>query len=246
MAKGNLFIVMAPSGAGKTSLVNALVESEGSRNLCVSVSHTTREIRPGEQDGVNYHFIDNATFLDMLNEGEFIECAEVYGHRYGTSQRWVQEQLDKGLNVVLEIDWQGASQVRNAMPDTCTIFILPPSVESLRERLTREPLRARYRELVMHDTVRSLIVASNLDAQPDCVTCTYNPYCGNKPEHAYRTQGSIFGRTRESDICAVHKGIQDYLFEKLRDQDEATMDTFRRWTTMRERSHFLQTAATAS
>ena len=105
---------------------------------------------------------------------------------------------------------------------------------------------ARYRELVMHDTVRSLIVASNLDAQPDCVTCTYNPYCGNKPEHAYRTQGSIFGRTRESDICAVHKGIQDYLFEKLRDQDEVTMDTFRRWTTMRERSHFLQTAATAS
>ncbi|MCB1671954.1 MAG: guanylate kinase [Gammaproteobacteria bacterium] len=154
MAKGNLFIVMAPSGAGKTSLVNALVESEGSRNLCVSVSHTTREIRPGEQDGVNYHFIDNATFLDMLNEGEFIECAEVYGHRYGTSQRWVQEQLDKGLNVVLEIDWQGASQVRNAMPDTCTIFILPPSVESLRERLTRraqddpETIERRMRQAV--------------------------------------------------------------------------------------------------
>ncbi len=105
---------------------------------------------------------------------------------------------------------------------------------------------SRYRDLVMHDTVRALVVASNLDAQPDCVTCTYNPYCGNKPEHAYRTQGSIFGRTRESDVCAVHKGIQDYLFEKLRDQDPATMDTFRRWTTLRERSHFLQSGATAS
>jgi guanylate kinase len=137
MAKGNLFIVMAPSGAGKTSLVKALVESEGSQNLCVSVSHTTREIRPGEADGVNYHFVDKETFITMLRQGEFIESAEVYGHHYGTSQRWVQDRLDAGLNVILEIDWQGASQVRNAMPDTCTIFILPPSVEALRERLTR-------------------------------------------------------------------------------------------------------------
>ncbi|MEZ5490007.1 MAG: guanylate kinase [Gammaproteobacteria bacterium] len=137
MAKGNLFIVMAPSGAGKTSLVKALVESEGSQNLCVSVSHTTREIRPGEVDGVNYHFVDKETFITMLRQGEFIESAEVYGHHYGTSQRWVQDRLDAGLNVILEIDWQGASQVRNAMPDTCTIFILPPSVEALRERLTR-------------------------------------------------------------------------------------------------------------
>ena len=137
MAKGNLFIVMAPSGAGKTSLVKALVESEGSRNLCVSVSHTTREIRPGETDGVNYHFVDKETFITMLRQGEFIESAEVYGHHYGTSQRWVQDRLDSGMNVILEIDWQGASQVRNAMPDACTIFILPPSVETLRERLTR-------------------------------------------------------------------------------------------------------------
>jgi guanylate kinase len=154
MAKGTLFIVMAPSGAGKTSLVKALLESEGGRNLCVSVSHTTREIRPGEVDGVNYHFVDKETFMDMLRQGEFMESAEVYGHHYGTSQRWVKDQLAAGVNVVLEIDWQGASQVRSAMPQSCTIFILPPSVETLRERLTHraqddpETIERRMRQAV--------------------------------------------------------------------------------------------------
>jgi uncharacterized protein len=105
---------------------------------------------------------------------------------------------------------------------------------------------ARYRDLVMHDTVRALVVASNLDTQPDCVNCTYNPYCGTKPEHSYATQGSIQGRMRENHICAVHKGIQDYLFEKLARADSATLEVFRRWTTLRERTHFLQTSATAS
>jgi His-Xaa-Ser system radical SAM maturase HxsB len=104
---------------------------------------------------------------------------------------------------------------------------------------------ARYRDLVTHETVRALLVASNLDAQPDCINCTYNPYCGIKPEHNYTTQGSIQGRMRESHICAVHKGIQDYVFGKLRDADPETLETFRRWTTVRERTHFLQ-AATAS
>jgi guanylate kinase len=154
MPKGTLFIVMAPSGAGKTSLVKALLESEGGQNLCVSVSHTTREIRPGEVDGVNYHFVDKETFMDMLREGEFMESAEVYGHHYGTSQRWVQEQLAAGVNVILEIDWQGASQVRNAMPQSCIVFILPPSVETLRDRLTRraqddpETIERRMRQAV--------------------------------------------------------------------------------------------------
>jgi guanylate kinase len=154
MAKGNLFIVMAPSGAGKTSLVKALVDSEKGRKLCVSVSHTTREIRPGEVDGVNYHFVDKETFLSMLKQNEFLESAEVYGHHYGTSQRWVQQRLDAGMNVILEIDWQGASQIRNAMPDTCTVFILPPSVETLRERLTSraqddaETIERRMRQAV--------------------------------------------------------------------------------------------------
>ena len=137
MAEGNLFIVMAPSGAGKTSLVKALVDGDAGQNLCVSVSHTTREIRPGEVDGENYHFVDRDTFMAMLRQGEFIESAEVYGHHYGTSQQWVRQRLEAGMNVILEIDWQGAGQVRNAMPDSCTVFILPPSVETLRERLTR-------------------------------------------------------------------------------------------------------------
>jgi uncharacterized protein len=104
---------------------------------------------------------------------------------------------------------------------------------------------AKYRDLVTHDTVRALLVASNLDALPDCVNCTYNPYCGVKPEHSYATQGSIHGRTRESQICAVHKGIQDHLFSKLKEGDPHVLETFRRWTTVRERSHFLQ-SSTAS
>jgi guanylate kinase len=137
MATGNLFIVMAPSGAGKTSLVQALVENEGSDRLVVSISHTTREIRPGEEEGVDYHFVDMATFEEMLEQGAFIESAEVYGHHYGTSQSWVADRLHAGQDVILEIDWQGAAQIRHAMPEAHTIFILPPSLESLRERLTK-------------------------------------------------------------------------------------------------------------
>ncbi len=133
MAKGKLIIVSAPSGAGKTSLVAALVADDDS--LCVSVSHTTRPKRPKEEDGVNYHFTDEQTFLNMLQDGDFLESAEVYGHRYGTSQKWVNEQLEKGLDVVLEIDWQGAAQIRNLYPESCYIFILPPSLETLTERL---------------------------------------------------------------------------------------------------------------
>lgn len=133
MAKGKLIIVTAPSGAGKTTLVSALLKDDDS--LCVSVSHTTRPKRPSETDGVNYHFTDEQTFLDMLQDGDFLESAQVYGHRYGTSQKWVNQQLQGGMNVILEIDWQGAAQVRNLYPDACSIFILPPSLETLTHRL---------------------------------------------------------------------------------------------------------------
>lgn len=133
MSRGTLFIVTAPSGAGKTSLVQALVEQEP--RLCVSVSHTTRAKRPGEVDGVNYHFVDKAEFMEMLQAGAFFESAEVYGNHYGTSQLWVNEQLLEGLDVILEIDWQGAVQVRNLDPSACSIFILPPSLETLQKRL---------------------------------------------------------------------------------------------------------------
>ena len=133
MSKGKLIIVTAPSGAGKTTLVSAVVESD--EQLCVSISHTTRPKRPNEVDGVNYHFIDEAEFLNMLQDGDFLESADVYGHRYGTSQNWVNSKLAEGLNVILEIDWQGAAQIRNLYPDSCYIFILPPSLETLSKRL---------------------------------------------------------------------------------------------------------------
>jgi len=125
--------VTAPSGAGKTSLVQALIERE--QQLRVSVSHTTRAKRPGEEDGVNYHFVDEAAFTEMLRRGSFFESAQVYGNHYGTSQLWVNEQLEAGLDVILEIDWQGAVQVRNLDPKACSIFILPPSLKTLKIRL---------------------------------------------------------------------------------------------------------------
>ncbi len=133
-ATGTLYTVSAPSGAGKTSLVNALLER--SPSLQVSVSHTTRAQRPGEQDGVNYHFVDEAQFLSMLEEAAFLEHARVFGNLYGTSQPWVEAQLAAGTDVILEIDWQGAAQVKRLLPATCGIFILPPSREALQQRLT--------------------------------------------------------------------------------------------------------------
>lgn len=130
---GKLYIIAAPSGAGKTSLVKAMVES--TPHVRVSISHTTRDMRHGEQDGVNYHFTSVERFKDMLGQGMFLEHAEVFGNYYGTSEHWVREQLKKGEDVILEIDWQGAQQVRKLMPDAVSIFILPPSQEALRERL---------------------------------------------------------------------------------------------------------------
>ena len=134
MPQATLFIVTAPSGAGKTSLVKALVESTDA--LCVSVSHTTRAPREAEVDGVNYNFVSQEQFFAMREAQEFFESAEVYGNFYGTSKTWVSEQLDAGTDVILEIDWQGARQVREQHPEACSIFILPPSLKALTERLT--------------------------------------------------------------------------------------------------------------
>ena len=132
-AKGTLFIISAPSGAGKTSLVKALCEKDAS--LLTSVSFTTRPMRPGEQDGVHYNFVDKDTFEAMLGRAEFLESANVFGNYYGTSQVWVEKQLKAGVDVILEIDWQGALQVRKLIPDSVSIFILPPSRQALEERL---------------------------------------------------------------------------------------------------------------
>ncbi len=131
---GQLFVVTAASGTGKTSLVKALLERL--TDLAVSVSHTTRNPRPGEKDGQHYHFTDRDTFVQMVAEGAFIEHAEVFGHLYGTSQRAVADQLAAGHDVLLEIDWQGALQVRRLFAQAVLIFILPPSQAALRERLT--------------------------------------------------------------------------------------------------------------
>lgn len=130
---GLLFVISAPSGAGKTSLVNGLLDRDS--NLVVSVSHTTRPKRPGEQDGADYHFINAAAFDAMVADHAFLEHAQVFGNRYGTARSAVEAQLKTGLDVVLEIDWQGARSVRQAYPAATSIFILPPSRAALSERL---------------------------------------------------------------------------------------------------------------
>ncbi|MGH8705359.1 MAG: guanylate kinase [Burkholderiales bacterium] len=131
--RGLLFIVTAPSGAGKSSLIDALLGDDPALKL--SVSYTTRPPRPGEQNGREYHFVDDATFIAMLERGEFLESAEVHGYHYGTSQAVIRETLERGQDLVLEIDWQGAQQVRKLYPDCIGIFILPPSVEELERRM---------------------------------------------------------------------------------------------------------------
>ena len=131
---GRLFVVAAPSGAGKTSLVQSLAADD--QSLVLSVSHTTRPRRGAEQDGVHYHFVDASAFAAMREAGEFLEWATVYGHRYGTSRQTVHDAVNAGRDVVLEIDWQGAAQVRTGWPDPVSIFVLPPSRRALEERLT--------------------------------------------------------------------------------------------------------------
>lgn len=132
-SKGVLYIVSAPSGAGKTSLVKALLKSDPAIRL--SVSYTTRAPRPGETGGRDYHFVDRADFEKMLADGEFLEHAEVYGNFYGTSKGSISRDLNAGHDVLLEIDWQGAAQVKTHFPDAASIFILPPSFSALRTRL---------------------------------------------------------------------------------------------------------------
>lgn len=132
--RGSLYIISAASGAGKTSLVSKLLERDGT--IKVSISTTTRAVRPSEEDGVNYHFVSTETFQKLKTQGEFLEDAQVFDHFYGTSKNAVQSLLADGKDVVLEIDWQGAQQIRALMPDAISIFILPPSLNELERRLT--------------------------------------------------------------------------------------------------------------
>ena len=133
MNEPNLYVVAAPSGGGKTSLIRALLEKDEKASL--SISHTTRAPRPGEVEGLHYHFVDDSTFTRMIAENAFLEHAQVFDNRYGTGRDAVSLKLAAGYDIILDIDWQGARQIRGNFPDCCTIFILPPSLEVLRNRL---------------------------------------------------------------------------------------------------------------
>lgn len=151
-SSGTLYIVSAPSGAGKTSLVTALTKDDP--KIRVSVSHTTRAMRPGEQHGVNYHFVKHDEFKALIEQGDFLEHAEVFGNFYGTSRSALQQTLEQGYDLILEIDWQGAQQVRKLMPEALSVFILPPSQQALRQRLdnrgqdSEEIIEGRMKEAV--------------------------------------------------------------------------------------------------
>ncbi len=168
---GNVYVIAAPSGTGKTSLVKALNDTV--ENLSVSISHTTRPIRPGEVDGVNYFFVSKDQFMKMVERGDFLEHAYVFDNCYGTSKRWVEDMRSKGVDVILEIDWQGHQQIKKLFPDSISIFLLPPSLEDLRERLLKrnqdaaaviEQRLADVRETVSHvDDFDYLVMNDDFD-----------------------------------------------------------------------------------
>lgn len=135
MGKGTLYIISAPSGAGKSSLISALLETNPTYAMKVSISHTTRNPRPGEQNGIHYHFVPKEEFEALIAQNAFLEHAEVFGNYYGTSRLWIEDNLNKGIDIFLDIDWQGARQIRQQMPLAKSIFILPPSKEELERRL---------------------------------------------------------------------------------------------------------------
>ncbi|PLT26806.1 guanylate kinase [Pseudoalteromonas sp. MelDa3] len=159
--RGNLFILSAPSGAGKSSLINALLKKHA--DMKVSVSHTTRAPRPGEENGVHYHFVSTDEFKALIAKDDFFEWAQVFDNYYGTSKQAIESQLDAGIDVFLDIDWQGAQQVRKIMPSVQTIFILPPSKEELEQRLNNRG----------QDSVE--IIASRM-AKAQSETSHYNEY----------------------------------------------------------------------
>ncbi len=175
MSQGTLYIISAPSGAGKTSMVKALLQRLP--DVVVSVSNTTRAPRPGEQDGVDYHFTDKAEFERLVEAGEFLEYAQVFDNYYGTRRASVETELEAGRDVILEIDWQGARQVASAAPDAIKVFILPPDAAALRERLTargqdsEEIIERRMRDAISemshYDEYHYLIFNDDFDTAID-------------------------------------------------------------------------------
>lgn len=178
-SEGTLYVIAAPSGCGKTSLVHALVDGED--DIEISVSHTTRPPRPGEKDGVDYNFVDEATFQKMIENKDFLEYAEVFGHHYGTSREWIMQTLEKGIDVILEIDWQGARQIGQLFHHVKPIFILPPSLETLRQRLesrkqdSEDVIEGRMQQAISemshYHEFRYLVINDDFDRALDDLLC---------------------------------------------------------------------------
>ena len=186
---GCLFVIAAPSGGGKTSLVNALLEQDS--RLALSISHTTRGPRPGEENGRHYHFVSRPEFESMAKDGEFMEYARVFDHHYGSNRSSVAKQLQQGLDVILEIDWQGARQVRAVFPDCCCIFIIPPSLDVLRARLTgrgqdsaaviQRRMRDAQTEISHWDEFDQLVVNNNFELTLEELRSIINDHRKQRP-----------------------------------------------------------------
>jgi guanylate kinase len=187
--RGSLFIIAAPSGGGKTSLVNALLKQDP--RLVLSISHTTRAARPGEIDGQHYHFVSGPEYDQMVNDGDFMEYARVFDYHYGTNRNSVALQLEQDRDVILEIDWQGARQVRKVFPKCCLIFIIPPSLEVLRKRLTgrrqdsekviQRRMRDAQAEISHWAEFDHLVVNDNFDTALEELRSIINDYRNQQP-----------------------------------------------------------------
>jgi len=203
---GSLFIIAAPSGGGKTSLVNGLLKHDP--RLVLSVSHTTRPARPGEIDGQHYHFVSKVEYDQMVDNGDFVEHAQVFDHYYGTNRNSLLQQLEQGRDVILEIDWQGARQVRSVFPDACFIFIIPPSLESLHKRLTdraqdsEEVIQRRMRdaraEISHWDEFDQLVVNDDFDTALEQLQLIIGNYRKRRPDRVnkdYQVLAQLLGRS---------------------------------------------------
>ena len=195
----NLFIIAAPSGCGKTSLVKALLESLS--NLSVSVSHTTRKPRKAEIDGENYHFVSKERFGEMISNNDFVEHAEVFGNLYGTARSNINEKLDANIDIILEIDWQGARQVRENMPDSISIFILPPSKNVLLQRLTdrgqdddetiSERMKNSESEMSHYDEFEYLVINDQFDSALNDLKTIIQDCSNNKKNIEFSLENQI-------------------------------------------------------
>ena len=195
----NLFIIAAPSGCGKTSLVKALLESLS--NLSVSVSHTTRKPRKAEIDGENYHFVSKERFGEMISNNDFVEHAEVFGNLYGTARSNIKEKLEANIDIILEIDWQGARQVRENMPDSISIFILPPSKNVLLQRLTdraqdddetiSERMKNSESEMSHYDEFEYLVINDQFDSALNDLKTIIQDCSNNKKNIEFSLENQI-------------------------------------------------------